>query len=51
MTDQDERFPTAALAQIELPIGRWSEMEIETQGKLVNLWRPKEIESIEEYLK
>ena len=51
LTDQDERFPTAALAQIELPIGRWSEMEIETKGKLVNLWRPKEVESIEEYLK
>jgi len=45
LTDQDERFPTAALAQIELPIERWSEMEFETQGKLVNLWRPKETEA------
>jgi phosphohistidine phosphatase len=45
LTGQDERFPTAALAQIELPIQRWSDMEAETEGKLVNIWRPKEVEA------
>ena len=48
LTGQDERFPTAALAQIELPIERWSEMEAETEGKLVNIWRPKESEGMED---
>ena len=36
-------FPTAALAQIELPIETWTELELATQGKLINLWRPKEL--------
>jgi phosphohistidine phosphatase len=38
-----QRMPTAALAQIELPISRWSELDEETNGRLVNLWRPKEV--------
>ena len=46
LTGHDERFPTAALAQIELPIDRWADMEAEAEGKLVNLWRPKEIEGL-----
>lgn len=48
LTDHDERFPTAALAQIELPIERWTEMEAETEGTLINIWRPREIEGKEE---
>jgi len=38
-----ERMPTAALAQIELPIENWSELEDEVEGRLVHLWRPKEL--------
>ena len=38
-----ERFPTAALAQIKLPIERWGDLDDDTEGKLVNLWRPKEL--------
>lgn len=38
-----ERMPTAALAQIALPINHWRELDEETTGELVNLWRPKEL--------
>ena len=38
-----QRMPTAALAQIELPIESWGELDEETNGRLVNLWRPKEL--------
>jgi phosphohistidine phosphatase len=44
LTGLAEPFPTAALAQIELPVESWSDMEVGTKGELVNLWRPKEIE-------
>jgi phosphohistidine phosphatase len=43
LTGERERMPTAALAQIELPILHWQELDEETDGKLVYLWRPKEI--------
>ena len=38
-----ETFPTAALAQIELPVDSWLELSTDTRGKLQGLWRPKEI--------
>jgi phosphohistidine phosphatase len=43
LTGQKELFPTAALAQIELPIERWGELTPGTKGKLIHLWRPKEL--------
>lgn len=43
-----EPLPTAALAQIELPIERWKDVSIQSQGKLVNLFRPKELFDIGE---
>ena len=33
-----------ALAQIELPIDAWEDLRLETSGRLVGLWRPKELE-------
>lgn len=36
-------FPTAALAQIELDIESWSELARPVDGRLVQLWRPKEL--------
>jgi phosphohistidine phosphatase len=36
-------MPTAALAQIELPIDHWSELANHRNGKLLNLWRPVEV--------
>jgi phosphohistidine phosphatase len=43
LTGEDESLPTAALAQVELPISRWSELRANGRGRLVNLWRPREL--------
>ena len=43
LTDVDERMPTGALAQVELPITQWTELDDAVRGKLVNVWRPKEL--------
>ena len=45
LTGKSEFFPTAALAQIELPLKDWSELALaEKAGRLVDLWRPRELE-------
>jgi len=36
-------MPTAGFAHIELPIQNWNELTDETEGTLVNYWRPREI--------
>ena len=43
LTGEREHFPTAALAQIALPIERWSDFDAATRGTLIGLWRPKEL--------
>lgn len=43
LTDQVDSLTTAALAQIDLPVDGWDQVTDETQGKLVNIWRPKEL--------
>lgn len=43
LTGADEILPTAALAQIRLPIDAWSELSTSTPGALVGLWRPREL--------
>jgi len=43
LTDVEEEFPTSALAQIELDVSRWRDLELETKGELVDLWRPREL--------
>ena len=43
LTGRYKRMPTAALAQIELPIDHWRDLELTGTYRLVNLWRPKEI--------
>ena len=44
LTGCDTVMPTAALAQIELPINQWKRLSPQTEGQLVALWRPKEID-------
>ncbi len=44
LTGRDEVLPTASLAQIELPIAEWAELRTFTRGRLVRLWRPKELD-------
>jgi phosphohistidine phosphatase len=40
LTGAMESLPTAALAQVMLPIDSWKELEEDTPGKLVHLWAP-----------
>jgi phosphohistidine phosphatase len=42
LTGEHEDLPTAALAQIALPIARWRELKESTRGTIEGLWRPKE---------
>ena len=43
LTGCAERFPTAALARIELPAGAWAEVPAGRCGVLEGLWRPREL--------
>ena len=43
LTGEPHDFPTAALAQIALRIDRWRDLSDSTRGKLLGLWRPKEL--------
>lgn len=36
-------MPTAALAEVRLPLGRWSELAASTRGELQRVLRPKEV--------
>ncbi len=38
LTGEWVRMPTSALAQIDLAIDNWSDLELEETGKLVNVW-------------
>lgn len=38
-----ETVPTAALAQVELPLDSWLDFSPDTRGELKGLWRPSEL--------
>ena len=42
LTDMKEHMTTAALAVIDLPISSWQELNEATDGRLQNLWMPRE---------
>ncbi len=42
LTGEQQDLPTAALAQIVLPIDRWRDLKLSTRGTLLGLWRPKD---------
>ena len=42
-----EAMPTAALAEIQLDIAAWSDLSVRSPGRVVNLWRPRELPSDE----
>lgn len=44
LTGDYERMPTAALAQVALPIQSWADLGEETVGELIMVWRPKELD-------
>lgn len=43
LTDVDEWLPTAALAQVEIDIMDWRDLNEYTNGLLINIWRPREL--------
>jgi phosphohistidine phosphatase len=43
LTGERQDLPTAALAQIVLPIDRWRDLGRSTRGTLVGHWRPKDL--------
>jgi phosphohistidine phosphatase len=43
LTGERQDLPTAALAQIVLPIDRWRDLSLATRGTLMGFWRPKEL--------
>jgi len=43
LTGKIQFFPTAALAQIEVPVENWEQLSLECKGRLVEIWRPKEL--------
>ena len=43
LTGEQEDLPTAALAQIVLPIDQWRDLTRSTRGTLMGHWRPKDL--------
>lgn len=43
LADYEEPFPTAALAQVELPIASWQSLNEATDGYLKNIWLPRQL--------
>ncbi len=43
LSGQDETMPTAALARVDLPLDSWEDLRPGVRGKLVRVWRPKEL--------
>ena len=43
LTLERQDLPTAALAQIALPVDQWRDLTVSRRGSLVGLWRPKEL--------
>ena len=40
-------MPTCSVAYVKLHIRKWKEVKAQTQGELVDMWRPKELNSHE----
>lgn len=43
LTGQPEPMPTATLAQVAADIDRWQSLSVPAGGRLVQVWRPKEL--------
>jgi phosphohistidine phosphatase len=43
VSGQRHTMPTAALAHVVLEIDRWEQMCMQTAGRLIQIWRPKEL--------
>jgi phosphohistidine phosphatase len=45
LTGRVESLPTAAIAHLVLPIDHWKELNKHTKAELIEIWRPKELET------
>ncbi len=45
LTGRVESLPTAAVAHLTLPIDHWKELSKKTKAELVEIWKPKELET------
>lgn len=45
LTGRVESLPTAAIAHLTLPIDQWKELSKKTKAELVEIWKPKELET------
>ena len=43
-TEEHHVFPTATIAAIQLPIYSWRDLTMQTEGALLSIWRPKELD-------
>jgi phosphohistidine phosphatase len=43
LTGQFERMPTSAVARVELEIESWQDLAVPPGGRLVDVWRPREL--------
>jgi len=44
LTGTESHLPTAALAQVELDIDTWRRLDDDIRGRLIDLWRPRELD-------
>ncbi len=43
LTGEDETLPTAAIAQVMLPIQSWNQLDEDVGGELVQIWLPRQL--------
>jgi phosphohistidine phosphatase len=43
LADTMESLPTASVAVVELPIDNWADVNASLRGKLVKIWKPKDL--------
>jgi phosphohistidine phosphatase len=39
LTGEQERLPTSAVAEIEVDIEKWRDIDMQSEGTLINIWR------------
>ena len=44
LTGEHHEMPTCALARIALPIVQWRDLSVSSEGTLLALWRPKDLD-------
>jgi phosphohistidine phosphatase len=45
LTEESSAMPTATLAQVQLDIDRWVDLQEQESGRLVNLWLPRNLDA------